>query len=468
MIATPLLLAVIIGLAFSGLSGDQPTFSSISIAIVNQDTGGQTGGQNLNLGTTFTEIFTGDTPGTTAEATTEEATAESTPAANMTDSPEDTGDAIDLDSATCDLIESDDSDGNSDDGTQQSLQDLFNTTVVNDPDTARAGVDNGTYVAAIIIPSDFTQQLSPVFEDGNASLGQTQVDIYASDASPVSANIIRSVTDGILQQFVTGNVTIAVTLNQLIERAQTTQDFGLDFILSIISGDFNPQFVCGFVPGLGNLDVQQQPLTAGQEESQFVQTLIAFGAAQAVFFALFTSQQGLLSIYEERENWTLQRLIISPTPRLSVLVGKIAGSVLVVFLQIGLLVIAMTLIGSLAEGQPVFIWGPYPLLLILTVIVITVSVSGLGMLITGVAQTPQQANTLGNMINVALAAIGGAFGFMLPQAIAQFSLIYHGVQALQTLSNGSTDIALNLLVLLAQGGLMFVVGAWLFSRRDIV
>ena len=64
-----------------------------------------------------------------------------------------------------------------------------------------------------------------------------------------------------------------------------------------------------------------------------------------------------------------------------------------------------------------------------------------------------------------LAALGGAFGFALPVAVAQLSLITWGVDAFSSLAAGDTDIWLNLAVLFGQGILFFGIGVWLFRRR---
>ena len=114
---------------------------------------------------------------------------------------------------------------------------------------------------------------------------------------------------------------------------------------------------CLIAPGINNITVTQQPLDALQEAPTFARVIVPIGAAQAVFFALFTGVFGINSIYEERKYWTLQRLIVSPTPRIYLLAGKLLGNLAVVFLQILILLTALTLIASAVIGAPTFIWG---------------------------------------------------------------------------------------------------------------
>jgi len=96
---------------------------------------------------------------------------------------------------------------------------------------------------------------------------------------------------------------------------------------------------------------------------------------------------------------------------------------------------------------------------------VALCVSGVGVFLVGLARTPEQVVLFGPMINIGLAVLGGAFGFSLPEQAAQFSLIYWGVDAFTKLASGQTDIALNLLVLAAQGLILYFVGMWLFKRR---
>lgn len=196
-----------------------------------------------------------------------------------------------------------------------------------------------------------------------------------------------------------------------------------------------------------------------------MQILVQIGSAQALFFALFTALFGLLSVYDERKNGTLQRMIIAPMPPSYILIGKIVGNYLNVLLQMVLLMLGLTLIASFVEGRLLFIWGDIAWVSLM-VVVMSLSVSGVGSLIVGVARTQQQAQVVGPLINSGFAILGGAFGFTLPAIVGQFSPIYWGSQAFLSLANGNTDIGLNLLVLLVQGGVMFIIGSWLFNKRS--
>lgn len=434
MFATPLVLSTIIGLAFGGIGGAGGDLPVTQLAIVNQDQGAELNGTQLVYGDIFVNVFSPEsgaaTPGVTGSA--------------------------------CQLLTPDPNNASADTGAFN-ITKLIKTTHYDTPEAARAAVDAGEQQVALIIPPTLTEQLQ-ISADAT-TLGQTQVEIYASPAYPVSVSIVQSIARSISSQIANGSVTIAATIQALIQRAQSDPAFGIRWAAEQMSGTFRPDFGCGFIPDLSIVSIEREALNAAQRQSAFAQILISIGSGQAVFFALFTAQFGLLSIYDEQKQGTLARIMAAPIPRSSILLGKLAGNFLNVLLQVIILLLALTVIVSVVEGKPQFIWGSNLPLLLLTTVVLAISVAGIGVFIVGIARTADQARVMGPIVNSTLAALGGVFGFSLPPAVAQFSPIYWGTNALTKLAQGDVDIGLNLAVLLAQGVVMFVIGAWLFSRR---
>jgi hypothetical protein len=136
-----------------------------------------------------------------------------------------------------------------------------------------------------------------------------------------------------------------------------------------------------------------------------------------------------------------------------------------VLFQLLALVLALTIVGSLIEGHLAFIWGTDVGKLGLVLLAVAVAVSGLGMFLAGVLKGIEQANIVGPVLNIALGVLGGAFGFQLPRSVAQFSLIYWARSAFDLLASGRGDVSLNVLVLFAEGAVMFALGLFLFNRR---
>ena len=190
-----------------------------------------------------------------------------------------------------------------------------------------------------------------------------------------------------------------------------------------------------------------------------------FGAAQALFFALFTGINGVLSMYDERKNGTLQRILVSPTPRWVVLGGKLVGTFVSVLAQLVILMLALTAVGSLLEGRPSFIWGNDVGMLVLVLMAVSLAVSGLGVFLAGLLKDMEQAVTIRQVLTMALGVLGGTFGFQLPRSVAQFSLVYWGRDAFDLLAAGHAEIWLNLLVLSVEGAVLFGIGLFFFNRK---
>ena len=484
MIATPLLLSTIIALAFGGGGNpDAPAISSIPIAVVNLDQG--LGGADeldddalpaLNAGALIAAILA------SSPAQGRIATLADLPPCTMDEQPASAG----AQSAI-------------------SLDDLFTATVLSDASNARLGVEQGEYVAAVVIPAGFTRALLP---SGGDEIGKmsSPVEVYANAGSQLEAQIVATVVGSVVDRFhrmriallgmgQTVSVAIADTATADLASLSTSlpdedaaasewQAFlsasarvspwlaTLDrAVTRLANGDGEVQAEVGSALGCllavdsGPVQLIHQPLSPLQEQSFFAQIMVQVGSAQAVFFALFTGTFGLLGIYQERRQWTLQRMLAAPIQRTSILGGFLGGNVLVVWAQLALLMFFLTLISTVIMRQPILIWGTQWLMLVLLTVSISLCVSGLGVLVVGVARTPEQVQVFAPVINIFLGALGGAFGFRLPDALASLSLITWATDAYRTLAAGQSDIGLNLLVLLGQSLLFFTVGLWFFRRR---
>lgn len=446
MIATPLALSTIVGLAFGGLGSNQAPITDIPIAIVNLDVGNQHG---INYGDIFTAIIV---PDMTKD---DDLLRDPSECGELNPEDDQTADLHELTEATVftpavvqslreedaiEIIEFDDS----------SYQDLV--------DAAETAVDSGVFTAAIIIPEDFSESLTsvPILKP---EFGETEVLVYANRGSPISAGIIHSIADGITNQLQSGSITIAATLYEMENRVGR-----LKFGEIASTMNFSKTFGCAFSPGRSTISLVTERVTT-EERNQSTYVLVSVGSSQAMFFALFTAQFGVLSMYQERRTWTLQRMLISPTPKSSILGGKLVGVFASVTFQLLILFFALTIVGSIIEGKLAMIWGGNFPATFTVMLAAAFAVSGLGMLLAGIVKSPEQGQIFATGINMALAVLGGAFAFNLPESISKLSLIYWGREAFETLATGSTDIGVNIIVLLAQGAIMFVIGLVLFNRR---
>jgi len=413
LIVTPLALATIIGLAFSGFIGDGSNdvpIRDIPLAVVNLDEGIETLGNQINNGDIFIEILVpaGDT-------------------------------------------------GETDENVLHLLTDAI---ALDDPDEARARVDRGDLTAAIIIPPDFSRNLT--ITPDRLTIEPASIEVYANPAMPISASIVRLIATGIANQIATGNVTIAATIGYLVDQAQQNPLIGLRLL-----GEFEPDFSPAFDPANALITLETQTVQ-GEAVTTF-NPLAMFGAGVSVMFMMFMAQASANGIMYERQNGTLQRLLATPTPRMVILLGKLAGTFASAVLQLVLLFIFLTLVGSLLSGQVRLIWGDNLLAIALAIGAAALAASGLGALLTALVRTPEQGNVVGTAVILAMSVLGGTFfsteGLPILQTLRQFTLNYWSIDAFTRLSLGETNIGLHLLVLFGLGAVMFLLGVIIFNRR---
>jgi ABC-type multidrug transport system permease subunit len=392
---------------------------------------------------------------------------------------------FDLSEVTCPLIPEDEQGENAFEG---SLDDLFDAEAVSDAGVAQEGVMNGEYAAAVIIPPGFSNYLAPDF-GLNASATSTgtitgtvpgTVEVIANNATPISASIVRAVVEGIVGQFERVNVALSAFFLTTIDTVQSIEPSQVDasnvdptlISLSLITNTIQnvdssalEPLGCLLLPGANNIQIEQQPLNETQSRSPFSFIMVLIGGAQAVFFALFTGVFGINSIYEDRRQGTLQRVLVAPVSSSDVLFGRLLGNLVIVTCQLLILLSAFTTIASLVEGELTFIWGTNLPALLLVVLGLSLFTTGMGVLIVGLASSSEQVQLIGPVITLMLGALGGTFGPIIPPGLAQFSPTWWGLDAMQKLAANEGDIGINLLVLFSVGLLFALVGTFFFRRR---
>jgi ABC-2 type transport system permease protein len=448
MLVAPLAISTIIGLAFGGLGRTSSPISHIPVAVINND---QPGIYGTSFGTMLAGLLTqGELPaGTNASF-----------AACPQSSTQSGSSPAEGDLTLAELI-------NGIPFGETVAYQLIADKKIDSPSipagspqyletAARNAVDKGIFTALVIIPPDFSSALTSLADTRQPQI-VTAITVYGNAGRGLSAGIVRSVVDSITAQLVSGNIAIGATLTELAAQQPEA--------LANTSGqNLSDLFVCAFAPGNDLILLADKPVQAAPSSTAGA-ILVTFGSAQALLFALFVGQGGILSMYEERKNGTLQRILVSPTPRWTILGGKLVGVLVSVVFQLLVLIFALTAVGSLIEGKLAFIWGTDFASLGLVVLAVSVAVSGLGMFLAGVLKGIEQANIVGSVLNIALGVLGGAFGFQLPRSIAQVSLIYWARDAFDKLAAGRGDISLNILVLFVEGAVLFLIGLVLFNRR---
>lgn len=206
--------------------------------------------------------------------------------------------------------------------------------------------------------------------------------------------------------------------------------------------------------GLSVVGVDERSAEGGEELSQ----LAYYAGAMSVMFIMFGAMFGAFSLIRERDNWTLPRMLMTPTGRFEILGGKLFGVFLIGMAQFGVLYAFTTALGVK--------WGD-PLGTALVAMSTVCAATGLSIFIAAVAKTVRAVSGLAQMIIQFMAAIGGSF---IPvsafpswlQPLHYASVNGWSIDAILSVMRGGGAISVlpNVLALLAIAAVFFSIGAW--------
>jgi linearmycin/streptolysin S transport system permease protein len=185
-----------------------------------------------------------------------------------------------------------------------------------------------------------------------------------------------------------------------------------------------------------------------------------FSSAMAILFLFFAVQAGMLSLFEERRQGTLARILAGPIRPGTILWGKALGSFVTGVTSMAVLIVATTLL----LGAD---WGP-PLGVALIVAAAVTSAIGITTLVTSFLKTFDGASAANAAVAMTLGILGGTFSptAQAPEAMQTLSLLTpHAwfLRGLAEMQGGGTiaDALPAVAVLLAVG---LVTGAIGFAR----
>ncbi len=394
MLAAPLVLAVIAGAAFGGLSGGGGSASPITdipLAVVNADRG--------ELGQRVAEAL-------------------------LSESGE--------------------------------LAELLAPVAMSDLVAARAQVERGELRAVVFIPADFSNAV--ISEAGAA----TAIKLHTDPTSSFSALIVRSIVTQIASRFNAGGVAGRISAEQALAQRATLgpalAQLPAAISETIAARASQPQTTIAIADG-----------TAGEAaQAGNFNALAYFAPSMAILFLMFTIFEASRSILAEEREWTLQRMVSTPTRFSEILAGKIGGVFLTGVLQLAVLIGASALLFRLG-------WGHSLPGLALLVIGTVAAAASLGAFITAVARDAAQAGVIGSAVALVFAILGGNFiessaypAWLQPLShltINRWAL--DGFTDLSLRGGGFNDVTLEIAVLFGIAALLFALAAWRLPRRFV-
>jgi ABC-2 type transport system permease protein len=338
------------------------------------------------------------------------------------------------------------------------LGDLLEPEVVTDEAAARARVEADQVAALVVIPPDFSARLMPVgsmelrVDSSGAALSQAAdtdeppavVEVYASPQWRISTAVVKAVVGQVLERMHLVVQGYNATMGRLIlvgglgaanqdQLAQAGQSVGEQL-----------------VQGAESENLVRLEVTSTRRPFNW---LDYSAASMAILFLMFSATAGGRTLLAEREGGTLPRLLVSPTPAITILVGKMAGVALTGILQVMILWGASSLLIGAYWGEPLGV--------AVTILALVLAATGVGALIAAWAKTPQQAGAIGTAVTLVAAALSGSFfpRMNLPAWVQRISMLTPnawGIELFTDLQAG--DVLADVLPLL--GGLLLLTLAY--------
>ena len=342
----------------------------------------------------------------------------------------------------------------------EDLADLVEPTAASDPEAARQSIDSDQASAAIIIPAGFTRSIIPAggttFDQSYTQPEPLQIEVYTNPSRPTGAGVIKAIVD------------------EFVSRAEEGRISGMTSMVQRMSaGLLDPQSAENEARDLfANVDENESTAITLKKHSQGTEAvefdlLAYFAPGMALMFLMYTVSYGGRSILAERAQGTLPRLLVSPTSTAQFLGGKVLCVFFTGVAQVGILILASTLLFGVQWGDALGI-----AVLILAAVF---GATGWGMLITAFARTPAQVGSVGSAVMLIFGIMGGSFINLeqLPSFLQTASKITPnawGLDGFTTLALGGTlrNLSEPITALLIMGTVLFGISVVLFSRKGIM
>ncbi len=254
---------------------------------------------------------------------------------------------------------------------------------------ARAAVDDGTADAAFLIPAGFTAAISA----GQAAT----LDVVGAKDAGLATEIARALA----QRFGDGVVAVQLAVATAADLASSLPTREEALRIAGIAGAAPP------------------PIALSDTTAALRQLSLPtyFSASMAILFLFFSAQIGLVSLFEERRQGTLARILAGPIAPWSVLAGKTLGSFVLGLLAMTVLVVATTLLIGAS-------WGP-PLGVALMVVTAITAAIGISTLVVSFARTAEAGGAASSAVAIMLGILGGTFSptAQAPEVMSTLSLL---------------------------------------------
>jgi ABC-2 type transport system permease protein len=330
---------------------------------------------------------------------------------------------------------------------------------------AQALLDEGKVMRVLTIPTNFSTSLA------NNQSTTVQITNH-KDASMQETEAVRLVVAGVAQDM-TLQSQILYSLQQMSDMqanapAEFQQAFSVESMQNQAKSQFEATGTQELVSVAQRIPTQQaqEALLAEQNPTMEDVTIPGF----AVLFVFMTAQSTALSIYNEKKVGSFRRLLAAPISKASLLVGKMLPNLVTGILQV-VVIFAFGVWGLKALGLKPISLGSDPFALVLTLLLLVLCSTALGLVISAIARTEGQIGALSTLFLWGLGFLGGCFMplFLLERFLKQVPMVIPHYWAKRALENllvrglSLADLGLELAVLSGFVLLFFAFGLWKFD-----
>jgi ABC-2 type transport system permease protein len=242
----------------------------------------------------------------------------------------------------------------------------------------------------LVIPAGYGEAVT--------NFGQAQIDFYAT-GDVTLPNVVEQTINAVLQEINTASLTAGASGALLDELGQQTGLGGLlagfrDTLIQRIYTEAQRRLEA-------RPDTVRYVLTSGEAEAEVDQGFGQSVPGMGSMYVMFTVLGGIAVLLRERNQWTLQRLVVLPLSRAQILGGKV-----LTYFTLGMIQFLVVFGVGLLVGLN---FGDRPFVLLPIMVAFTLCCTGLAFAIAPHVTSEGQANGLTNLLALSLAPLGGAW-----------------------------------------------------------
>ena len=312
-------------------------------------------------------------------------------------------------------------------------------------------VNKGARMAAIVIPEDFSAAVTSA--DGATLL--VIIDPARADQAGIVTGLVQ---EALIKPIVYAEIERALSG---LFKGKTIEGVDESIFKTFINAGLKAVVAKSVNEAIDDplIKVEAKPYSEAATQGK-ISIFSQIAPGFALLFAFFMVSHLADGVMGERSVGTLRRLMSTPLSKASFLLGKALPFFIIAIIQM----IFVLLICNQLFGLPL---GNSPLALTVIILATALSVSGMGILIAGLARSETQAGALTVFI---VLAMGAASGAMIPQLkipgigfITPHYWALEGIQNVIARGMGIEGVLMQSGVLLGMAVLFFVIGAWRFK-----